>query len=72
MLSGEDNPTCSLSSLAEHSQDLLALSDDQGDPSGERLGKLADIFPRRLYAALQIMDIREDVHAYQTARLAAE
>jgi DNA-directed DNA polymerase III PolC len=44
---------CPLELLASHSMDLIALIADQGDPSGRRLDPLREIFPGRLYLALQ-------------------
>jgi len=45
---------CPLALVAPFSRDLIALSGDQHDPSGRRLNQLAEIFPDRLYVALQI------------------
>ena len=44
---------CPLDLLAAHSGDLIALSGPQGDPAGKLLGLLREIFPKRLYLALQ-------------------
>ena len=50
-----DDPeaTCSLEFLEPYSKDLIALSDTQGDNSGQRLGQLKDVFNDRLYLTLQ-------------------
>ncbi|NMB68452.1 MAG: DNA polymerase III subunit alpha [Chloroflexi bacterium] len=52
MLTGEDEPCLPLSALDAHGADLLLLASDLGDPSGRRLGALAERFPGRLYRAL--------------------
>jgi DNA-directed DNA polymerase III PolC len=44
---------CSLDLLAANSRDLIAITDEQGDPTGRRVRPLKDIFPGRLYLALQ-------------------
>ena len=44
---------CSLELLALFTQGLLAISSPQNDPTGLRLGRLADLFPKRLYVALE-------------------
>ena len=44
---------CPLDLLSAHSQDLIAISGDQGDSTGQRLGPIRDIFPGRLYLSLQ-------------------
>jgi DNA polymerase-3 subunit alpha len=49
----EPERSCPLDLLAAHSQDLIALSGDQGDSTGRRLGPLRDIFPGCLYLTLQ-------------------
>jgi DNA polymerase-3 subunit alpha len=50
----EDPETpCTLELLAAHAADLVALSGEQGDPSGGRLAALKELFPKRLYLALQ-------------------
>jgi DNA polymerase-3 subunit alpha len=44
---------CPLDLLAANAGDLIALSGPQGDPSGQQLGILREIFPKRLYLTLQ-------------------
>jgi DNA polymerase III subunit alpha len=44
--------SCPLDLLAANSRDLIALTCDQGDPTGRRVRPLKDIFPGRLYLAL--------------------
>ncbi len=48
----EPAATCPLDLLSANSQDLIAITDDQGDPSGQRVYPLKDIFPDRLYLGL--------------------
>jgi len=50
-----DDPesACSLNFLGPYAKDLIALSDTQGDDSGQRLGQIKDIFRDRLYITLQ-------------------
>ena len=43
---------CSLDLLSSHSLDLIAITGDQGDPSGQRIRPLKEIFPDRLYLGL--------------------
>ena len=43
---------CSLELLAAFSNGLLAISSPQDDPSGQRLERLSELFPGRLYVAL--------------------
>ena len=50
-LAGDTAPV-NLEMLSEHNRDLIAISSDQGDPSGRRLSKLKEIFTDRLYVAL--------------------
>ena len=57
--------TCSLDKLALFSDDLLALSDDQGDPTGERLGQIKSLFPDRLY-----MSFYQPAHAVKLSSMA--
>ena len=49
---GEEEPGLSLDVLSRYARDLVLLSDDQGDPSGKRLRRLADIFAGRTYMAM--------------------
>jgi DNA polymerase-3 subunit alpha len=51
----QDDPEapCSLEVLENHSNDLIALSDTQGDNTGQRLGQIKDAFGNRLYLTLQ-------------------
>ena len=49
----EAESACPLDRLASCSMDLIALIADQGDPSGQRLAALREMFPGRLYLALQ-------------------
>ena len=44
---------CSLDFLEPYSKDLIALSDTQGDSSGQRLEQIKDVFGDRLYLTLQ-------------------
>jgi DNA polymerase-3 subunit alpha len=71
LLSGETNPACSLDLLNTHRTDLLALSDDQGDPYGTRLTQLAEIFPDRLYVSLQNPDGTHTAQVRQASELAS-
>lgn len=45
--------SCPLDLLAAHSKSLIALSGPQGDPTGRRLGRLAEIFLDRLYLSME-------------------
>jgi len=49
----EPESACPLDLLAAHSMDLIALIADQGDSDGLQLAALREIFPGRLYLALQ-------------------
>jgi DNA polymerase-3 subunit alpha len=44
--------TCPLDLLAINSRDLIAITGNQGDYTGQRIRPLKDIFPGRLYLAL--------------------
>ncbi len=44
---------CSLEVLETYSNDLIALSDTQGDSYGQRLDQIKDVFGDRLYLSLQ-------------------
>src|SRR5512135_1536750 len=44
----EPEAACPLDLLAEHTAGLVALSDEQGDSTGRRLGQLGELFPGRL------------------------
>jgi DNA-directed DNA polymerase III PolC len=44
---------CPFDLLAAHSQNLIALSPPQSDPTGKQLGILREIFPKRMYLTLQ-------------------
>jgi DNA polymerase-3 subunit alpha len=48
---GGESP-CSLDQLAAHTDGLLAVCSPQSDSAGQRLERLKEIFPGRLYAAL--------------------
>jgi DNA polymerase III subunit alpha len=48
--------SCSIDLLSANATGLLAITADQGDPSGRRLGLLKEIFSSRLYLALQEPD----------------
>ncbi len=52
-LRADPEAACPLDLLASHSTDLIAISGSQGDPSGQRLELLREMFPGRLYLALQ-------------------
>ena len=52
-LRNDPEATCPLDLLEPYSTDLIALSDTQGDNSGQRLGQIKDIFGNRLYLTLQ-------------------
>jgi DNA polymerase-3 subunit alpha len=56
---------CPLEVLERYSQDLIALSGPQGDPSGGRLRRLQELFPQRLY-----MTLREQSKALPLSALA--
>ena len=49
----EPEAACPLDLLADYTEGLIALSDEQGDSSGRRLGQLKELFPERLYVTLQ-------------------
>jgi DNA polymerase-3 subunit alpha len=44
---------CPFDLLGAHSQNLIALSPPQSDPTGKQLGILREIFPKRMYLTLQ-------------------
>jgi DNA polymerase-3 subunit alpha len=65
-LAGDGQPA-SLEMLAANSTDVLALSGDQGDPSGHNLARLKEIYPDRLYVALpgphySLVELAERLH----------
>jgi DNA polymerase-3 subunit alpha len=72
LLSGATEPACSLDLLAAQAGDLLAISNNQGDPGGSRLAQLAEIFQGRLYAAVSDPDGTHHAQARQAAELAAK
>jgi DNA-directed DNA polymerase III PolC len=43
---------CPLDLLTTHAKDLIAITSNQGDPSGLRIRPLKEIFPNRLYLGL--------------------
>ena len=47
-----DDPVCTLDQLTDYTNDVVAISSPQGDPSGRRLAQLKQLFPGRLYAGL--------------------
>jgi len=51
-LQSDPEAPVSLDLLAAHSGSLLALCTDLGDPDGQRLAQMAEIFPDRLYVEL--------------------
>jgi DNA polymerase III subunit alpha len=51
-LRSEPETACPLDLLAATSRDLIAITGDQGDPSGQRIWPLKDIFPNRLFLGL--------------------
>jgi DNA-directed DNA polymerase III PolC len=55
VLAMQDDPEtpCTLDILSSYSNDLIALSGDQGDPYGRKLGELRELFSDRLYLTLQ-------------------
>ncbi len=59
-----------LETVARFSDGLIAISGDQHDPSGERLGKIAECFPGRIYAALSDPDGKSPWRMHQQKRLA--
>lgn len=52
-LSPEPEAACPISLLSAHSRDLIALSGEQGDPTGGRLQQLKEVFKDRLYVNIQ-------------------
>ena len=56
-LQADADAPLNLEAIEPYSTGLIALSDDQGDPFGKRLRRLAEIFPARLY--LSLCDDRE-------------
>jgi DNA-directed DNA polymerase III PolC len=44
---------CSLNVLSAYASELIALTDDQGDPDGNLLGQFKDLFADRLYISLR-------------------
>jgi DNA polymerase-3 subunit alpha len=62
---GTAEAACPLDLLAAYSGDLIALGSDGGSGAGERLGMLKEIFPERLYVALN-----DPATALQSAMLA--
>ena len=59
-----------LDTVAEFAGGLIAISGDQHDPSGERLVRLAECFPGRLYVALSDPDGKSPWRLHQQERLA--
>jgi DNA-directed DNA polymerase III PolC len=51
-LRDEPEAACPLDLLGSFSNDLIALSDEQGDFSGRQLGQLNELFPNHIYVAL--------------------
>ena len=52
----DSTTACPLELLAANSGDLIAITGDQGDPSGQKIRPLKDIFPDRTYLGLQNPD----------------
>ncbi len=59
----EPEAACPLDLLGEYNARLLALSDEQGDSSGRRLGQLGEMFPGRLYVSLAEPSVGRQVSA---------
>jgi DNA polymerase-3 subunit alpha len=53
LLRGGPEAACPPEVLASYATDLIAISGGQADPGGGRLARLKEIFPDRLYVAIQ-------------------
>lgn len=60
----------SISTLAQHTHDLIAISGDQNDPTGRTLSILADLFPGRFYVELVMPTENDRPRTFQLAQLA--
>ena len=47
---------CPFDLLASNSRDLITITSDQGDPTGQRVSPLKDIFPDCLYLDVRVAD----------------